>query len=145
MLKSQLTDPQILARKDMPVELTSYGAAWKADGAFGAVKIIPSKEGMKGIDLAAAVAEGDAKECKDKFLSGRTADLVDSDVVFRGFSTCEDSSGTRSSLYFIVPRPKGGFVLFSVVTTAKPDAPSPSTSDRKLSDFRKAALASVTD
>jgi hypothetical protein len=145
MLKSQLSNPQILARKDTPVELASYGAAWKADGAFGAVRVIPPQEGMKGIDLAAAVAEGDAKECKGKFLSGRTADLVDSDVVFRGFSTCEDSNGTRSSLYFIVPHSKGGFVLFSVVTTAKPDAPEAPTPERKLSDYRKAALTSVSE
>jgi hypothetical protein len=115
------------------------------DDALGAVKVIPPQEGMKGLDLAASIAESDAKECKGKFLSGRTADLVDSDVVFRGFATCEDSTGSRASLYFLVPRHKGGFVLFSVVSTAKPDAPAPSTPDRKLSDYRKAALTSVSD
>jgi hypothetical protein len=145
MLKSQLANPQLLSRKDMPVELTGWGAAWKSDDAVGAVKVIPPQDGVKGLDLAAAIAESDAKECKGKFLSGRTADLVDSDVVFRGFATCEESSGTRASLYFLVPRRKGGFVLFSVVSTAKPDALTPSTPEKKLSDYRKAALTSVTD
>jgi hypothetical protein len=123
MLKSQLQNPQLLNRQNTPTELVSWGAAWKADDAVGAVKIVPAQEGMKGIDLAAAVAATDAKECKGKFLSGRTSDLVDSDVVFRGFATCEDSEGTRSSLYFIVPRKKGGFVLFSVMSSGKPDTP----------------------
>ena len=145
MLKSQLPNPQLIAQKDMPIELAGWGAAWKADDALGAVKVIPPQEGVKGLDLAASIAESDAKECKGKFLSGRTADLVDSDVVFRGFATCEDSSGTRASLYFLVPRKKGGFVLFSVVSKARPDAPEPATPDRKLSDYRKAALTSVTD
>jgi hypothetical protein len=145
MLKSQLQNPQLLSRSNTPTELASWGAAWKADDAVGAVKIVPAQEGMKGIDLAAAVAATDAKECKGKFLSGRTSDLVDSDVVFRGFATCEDSEGTRSSLYFIVPRKKGGFVLFSVLSNGKPDTPSPATRDQKLTDYRKAALASVSD
>jgi hypothetical protein len=42
------------------------------------------------------------------------SELVDSDVVFRGMATCEDSDGSRVAEYFIVPRRKGGFVMFSV-------------------------------
>jgi len=41
---------------------------------------------------------------------------VDSDVVFRGFSSCGDSDGSRFSQYFIVSKTKGGFVMFSVVS-----------------------------
>jgi hypothetical protein len=97
------------------------------------------------LELAADVARSDATECKGKFLSGRASDLVDSDVVFRGFSTCEDSEGTRSSLYFIVPRKKGGFVLFSVVSSGKAGTSATATSDEKLPDYRKAALTSVSE
>jgi hypothetical protein len=43
-------------------------------------------------------------------------ELVDSDVVFRGFSSCGDSDGSRFLQYFIVSRTKGGFVMFSVVS-----------------------------
>ena len=45
--------------------------------------------------LAAAVAAGDAKECTGKFASGRVSELVDSSAVFRGFSTCDDTRGSR--------------------------------------------------
>ena len=145
MIKSQVPNPQLLARQNMPTELASWGAAWKSDDAIGAVKIIPPQEGMKGIDLAAAVAASDAKNCTGKFLSGRTSDLVDSDVVFRGFATCEDSEGIRSGLYFIVPRKKGGFVLFSVMSSGKPGVSATATSDQKLPDYRKAALTSVSE
>jgi hypothetical protein len=42
------------------------------------------------------------------------SELVDGDIVFRGMATCEDSDGSRVAEYFIVPRRKGGFVMFSV-------------------------------
>jgi hypothetical protein len=145
MLKSHAPNPQLFNGQSTPTELASWGAAWKSDDAVGAVKIIPAQAGLKGIELAADVARSDATECKGKFLSGRASDLVDSDVVFRGFSTCEDSEGIRSSLYFLVPRKKGGFVLFSVVSSGKPGTSATATSDEKLPDYRKAALTSVSD
>jgi hypothetical protein len=61
----------------------------------------------------------DAKACKGKFASGRMSELVDNDVVFRGFASCDDSDGSRVAQYFIVPRPKGGFVMFSVQSNMK--------------------------
>ena len=44
---------------------------------------------MKGIDVTAAIVAGDAKDCGGKFASGRMSELVDSEVVFRGFSSCQ--------------------------------------------------------
>jgi hypothetical protein len=41
------------------------------------------------------VKDIDSQDCKGKFASGRTSELVDSDVVFRGFSSCGDSDGSR--------------------------------------------------
>ena len=93
MLKSHVPNPQLFNGQSTPTELASWGAAWKSDDAIGAVKIIPAQAGLKGIELAADVARSDATECKGKFLSGRASDLVDSDVVFRGFSTCEELRG----------------------------------------------------
>ena len=81
---------------------------------MGAVKIIPADPNTKGIDVAAAVAGADARECKGKFASGRVSELIDSEVVFRGFSMCEDTEGSRSAQFFVVPRKQGGFVIFSV-------------------------------
>ena len=148
ILSSQLQSPKILARDQTPADLISFGAAWKSGDGHGAVKIVPEQANLKGLDVAAAVVAAGAKDCGGKFASGRNSELVDSDVVFRGFSSCEDSSGVRLSQYFIVPRKKGGFVIFSVLASAGTDSVAGSThesspallKDEKLALFRKAAL-----
>jgi hypothetical protein len=71
-------------------------------------------------------------------------ELVDSDVVFRGVATCEDSDGTCVAEYFIVPRRKGGFVMFSVQSNSKAAQESNVTKDENLAGFRKAALVAVS-
>jgi hypothetical protein len=93
ILKSSLQNPKKSNRSETPVDLASYGAAWKSDETGGTVRIIQQRGKTKGIDVAATVAAADAKECKGKFASGRVSELVDSDVVFRGFASCEDSDG----------------------------------------------------
>jgi hypothetical protein len=141
VLQTGLQNPRVLSRSETPAEFASFGAAWKSDDAVGVVKIIPAQGNMKGIDVAATVATADSKECQGKFTSGRVSELVDSDVVFRGFATCEDSAGARFAQYFIVPRRKGGFVMFSVISNMNTDASRAVTQDEKrLVGFRRAAL-----
>jgi hypothetical protein len=143
ILKSTLQNPKLLGRSELPAELAASGAAWRADEASGVVRIIPPKANVKGIDIAAAVAGADAKECKGKFASGRISELVDSDVVFRGFALCEDTEGARRAEYFIIPRTRGGFVMFSVVSNMRTEQSRNVVKDEKLVDFRKAALTAV--
>jgi hypothetical protein len=143
ILKTTLRNPRVLSRAETPIGVASTGAAWRSDEAVGFVRIVPAKEGIKGLDVASAVVAMDAKDCKGKFASGRTSELVDSDVVFRGFSSCEDSDGPRLSQYFIVSRKKGGFVLFSVVSNMKTEEAKAVSKDERLADFRKAALVVV--
>jgi hypothetical protein len=143
ILKTALRNPRVLSRAETPIAVASTGAAWSSDEAVGFVRIVPAKEGIKGLDVASAVVAMDAKDCKGKFASGRTSELVDSDVVFRGFSSCEDSGGPRLSQYFIVSRKKGGFVLFSVVSNMKTEEAKAVSKDERLADFRKAALVVV--
>lgn len=143
ILKTTLRNPRVLSRSETPMAVASTGAAWSSDEAVGFVRIVPAKEGIKGLDVASAVVAMDAKDCKGKFASGRTSELVDSDVVFRGFSSCEDSGGPRLSQYFIVSRKKGGFVLFSVVSNMKTEEAKAVSKDERLADFRKAALVVV--
>jgi hypothetical protein len=138
ILKTRLQNPSVLSRAETPAEFASFGAAWKSDEATGTVKIIPGGEGIKGIDVAAAVAVGDSKACKGKFASGRVSELVDDEIVFRGFASCDDSAGARTAQYFIVPRKRGGFVMFSVTANALSSANI--AREEKLSDFRRAAL-----
>jgi hypothetical protein len=143
ILKTQLQNPKVLSRAETPVEFASFGAAWRSDEAVGAVKIIPGQANVKGIDVAAAVAAADARDCQGKFASGRVSELVDSDVVFRGFATCEDSAGARVAQYFIVPRKKGGFIMFSVISNMKTESARTITEERQLPSFRKAALVAA--
>jgi hypothetical protein len=143
ILKTSLRNPQVLSRSETPAAIAASGAAWRSDEAAGFVRIIPPREGMKGIDVTAAVVAGDAKDCGGKFASGRMSELVDSDVVFRGFSSCEDSAGARISQYFLVSRKKGGFVLFSVVSNMKSEEARTVAKDERLADFRKAAWVVV--
>jgi hypothetical protein len=143
ILKTTLHNPRVLSRSETPIAVASTGAAWSSDEAIGFVRIVPPKEGFKGLDVASAVVAMDAHDCKGKFASGRTSELVDSDVVFRGFSSCDDSGGPRISQYFIVSRKKGGFVLFSVVSSMKTDDARAVAKEERLADFRKAALVVV--
>lgn len=143
ILKTTLRNPRVLTRAETPVAVASTGAAWSSDEAVGFVRIVPPSEGIKGLDVASAVVATDARDCKGKFASGRTSELVDSDVVFRGFSSCDDSDGARISQYFIVSRKKGGFVLFSVVSNMKSEEAKAVAKEERLADFRKAALVVV--
>lgn len=143
ILKTTLHNPRVLSRAETPVAVAATSAAWRSDEAAGFVTIVPPREGTKGLDVASAVVATDARDCKGKFASGRTSELVDSDVVFRGFSSCEDSEGPRISQYFIISRKKGGFVLFSVVSNMKTEDAKTVAKDERLADFRKAALVVV--
>jgi hypothetical protein len=140
ILSSSLKNAKVLSRAETPVSVASNGAAWKSDDAVGFVRIIPPVEGAKGLDVASTVVANDAKDCKGKFASARNSELVDSDVVFRGMSSCEDSERSSISQYFIVSRKRGGFVMFSVVVNLKAEeAKTPTRIDRNA-DFRNAAL-----
>jgi hypothetical protein len=144
LIKAQLHDARIMSRSETPAELASYGAEWKSGEAIGIVRIIPTEPGTKGLDVAATVIGNDAKACQGKFASGRMSELVDSDVVFRGFASCDDSDGARLSQYFIVPRPKGGFVMFSVQSDMKSPEARDVAKEDNLVNFRKAALVAVS-
>jgi hypothetical protein len=143
ILKAALNNARVLSRAETPSTLVSNGAAWQSDDAIGFVRIIPAQADIKGLDVASAVVANDAKGCKGKFASARNSELVDSDVVFRGMSSCEDSERESISQYFILPRKKGGFVLFSVVANLRVEEARNPLREEKNKDFRKAALVAV--
>lgn len=111
---AHLSNPRVLTRAETPASLESLGAAWKSDEASGFVMIVEPSAGLKGLEVAAAVANAESNNCKGKFASGRVSELVDSEVIFRGFSSCEDTNGVVTRQFFVVPRGQGGFVVFSV-------------------------------
>lgn len=145
ILKASLVRPSILSRSETPASVASTGAAWKSDNATGFVRIILPQPNVSGLDVAAAIVGNDAKDCKGKFASARNSELVDSEVVFRGMSACEDSTRSAIAEYFIFPRKKGGFILFSVVTPTNTMSQQPQGQQRDdlNSGFRKAAYVSL--
>ena len=48
MLKSQVPNPQLLARQNMPTELAAWGAAWKSDDSLGGCEDHPPTRGHEG-------------------------------------------------------------------------------------------------
>jgi hypothetical protein len=143
IIRSTLNGARLLNRSETPVELASTGAAWRSDEAAGFVRIIPTDANIKGIDVTASIIAADAKDCKGKFASGRKSELIDSEVVFHGFASCEDSNGARFAQYFVVPRTKGGFVMFSVVSDMKSERARSVTQSDRSGSFQKAALVAV--
>ncbi|WP_315778106.1 MULTISPECIES: hypothetical protein [unclassified Bradyrhizobium] len=147
ILKAALSHPAILGGGERPVWLTSGGVAWKADNATGFVRIVPPQRNVDGLEVAATIIGNDARDCKGKFISARNSELVDSAVVFRGMSSCEDSEKSDIAEYFIFPRKAGGFVLFSVVTPTKPvgggGGQQLQTREEANANFRKAAYTSI--
>jgi hypothetical protein len=143
---TSLSHPALVSRSETPVALASSGAAWKADNATGFVRIIPPQPNVAGLDVAATIVGNDAKNCKGKFASARNSELIDSDVVFRGMSSCEDSEKSAIAEYFILPRKAGGFILFSVVTPTRTigQQMQGQQRDELNAGFRKAAYTAVT-
>jgi hypothetical protein len=145
ILKASLDHPALLSRAETPVSVVSTGAAWKSDNATGFVRIVPPQSNVSGLDVAAAIVGNDAKECKGKFASARNSELIDSEVVFRGMSSCEDSERSVIAEYFIFPRKAGGFIMFSVLTPIKAigqQIQGPQR-DEINAGFRKAAYVSL--
>jgi hypothetical protein len=146
ILKASLSHPAILGGGERPVWLTSGGVAWKSDNATGFVRILPPQRNLDGLEVAATIVGNDARDCKGKFISARNSELVDSAVVFRGMSSCEDSQKSDVSEYFIFPRKGGGFVLFSVNTPTRPvggGGQQLQTREEANANFRSAAYTSI--
>jgi hypothetical protein len=143
LLAARLSSARVLTRSEIPTELASFGAAWKADKALGGVKIFLPRPGLTGLEIASDLIGVDAQTCKGKFASARSSELVDSDVVFRASSSCAESDNERWAEYFIAPRSNGGFVAFMVlaVTAAERQA---NEGSEKVDLFKKAALTAVT-
>jgi hypothetical protein len=124
LLAARLSSARVLTRSETPVELSSFGAAWKADDALGGVKIFLPRPGLTGLEIASDLIGADSQTCRGKFASARSSELVDREVVFRASSACVDSEDERAAQYFIAPPSKGGFVAFMVlaVTAAERQA-----------------------
>ena len=141
LLSARLANAHVISRAEAPATLASLGTTWKADNAAGAVKIYPAKAGQTGLQFASDLIYGDAQACQGKFASARSSELIDSDVVLRAVTSCEDSQGERALQYFITPWHKSSFAVFAVM--GAPRAGSEAASEAQESAFTKAALGAA--
>lgn len=140
LLASQLPEPRVLNRSEIAPTLAANGTAWRAAGATGTVRVVrPTAGNQSAVDVAAIIVGNDAKLCKGSFASGRTSEMIDSEVMVRGFSTCDDSGGQRYAEYYVVPRKVGGFAVFSVQAGADGGRPA-AIVEEKRATFQKAAM-----
>jgi hypothetical protein len=142
LLAAQLPNARVLTKSETPIELSSFGAAWKASGALGGVKTFLPRPGLTGLMIASELIGTDSQSCKGKFASARSSELVDSDVVFRAATSCVDSENERSAEYFISPGPHGGFVAFLVLAVTETERLETARPE-KVDLFKKAALSAV--
>jgi hypothetical protein len=61
LLAARLSIARVLTRPEMPTELSSFGAARKADDALGGVKIFLSRPGLTGLGIASDLIGADAQ------------------------------------------------------------------------------------
>jgi hypothetical protein len=142
LLAAQLPGAHLLQGSEIPDQLASYGAVWKAGDAVGTVKIYAPQTQLTGLQLASQIIAEDAQGCKGKFLSGRYSELVDNDVVVRAVTSCSESEKEMEAQYFITPRPNGGFVAFSISAATAAERQD-LTNTQRLDGLKKAALIAV--
>jgi len=142
VLMGQFRNPRFLHQTELTTKERRMGAVWTAEDAAGAVRIVIPEPGIGGTDIAAALASSESASCKGKFASGRTRELRDDRIVFRGFATCKEASEHTVIQFYVVPRPDGGFVTFTVASNDF-TSPDPDTVDASIARYREAALTVV--
>jgi len=142
VLRGQFRNPRFLHQTELTSRERGMGAVWTAEGAAGAVRIVVPEHGTDGSDIAAALASSESASCKGKFASGRTSELRDDKIVFRGFATCREASEHTVIQFYVVPRPDGGFVTFTVASNDF-TSPDPDIVDASIARYREAALTVV--
>ena len=60
LLAARLSSARVFTRSEMPTELSSFGAAWKADDAFGGVKIFLPRPDLTGLAIASDLIGADS-------------------------------------------------------------------------------------
>lgn len=142
ILQGNFHNPRFLKDAEIAPGDISFDAVWEADGAGGAVKLFPPQEGVTGTDIAAALVSGESASCKGKFASGRASELLDDAVVYRGFASCDDSSGARIAQFYVLPRSDQSFATF-IVVSREFLSQDPESVDASIARYQDAAIRVV--
>lgn len=113
----QATGFSLLSAEDVPGQFADHDAVWKGYGFIGSVRIISADEQFEVADIRAGVISSDARTCSDKFASGvMQGDTTTQPGSAHLFTACEGGDAPWSVYYTVVPRPKGGHYLVSVLS-----------------------------
>ena len=82
---------------------------------------------------------GDAKDCKGKFASGRTSELLIAKSCSEALPRAGQWRSTDCTVFYRTPE-KGRFILFSVLPNMGSSEGAIAAKEERLADFKKAAL-----
>lgn len=137
----QLIDAKIVRKKDLPVNMSYFDAGFQFGKEYGGLKLLPALKSDDGLTVASDLISLDGRNCKGKFASGRTSELIDNKILHIGFSSCEDSDGRRSVQHFIVPRgQEQGLVIYSLPIGAKLEGSNQPLSQDNMDGIKRAAI-----
>lgn len=142
ILQGDFRNARFLKEAEIAPADISFDAVWEADGAGGAVKLFPPQEGVTGTDIATALASGESASCKGRFASGRASELLDDTIVYRGFASCDDSSGARVAQFYVLPRSDKSFATF-IVVSREFLSQDPESVDASIARYQEAAIRVV--
>lgn len=121
LAQGDMTSFRILSAKDIAEldneYITQSHVAWKADGIFGTLRILPGGKKVSLSEMNSALISDDARNCKGKFASGSTPDDK-SPSVLRLFTACEEGGKMYEYRYTVVPAGDGTYYLFSTAGVA---------------------------
>jgi len=113
----QATGYALLSAEEVPDVFADHDAVWSGSGFVGSVRIVSADEGFEVADIRAGVISSDARNCSDKFASG----VMQGDTNVQPgsahlFTACDGGDSPWSVYYTVVPRPRGGHYLVSVLS-----------------------------
>ena len=114
LAKARLSDAH-LVNADKPPALEQFTAVWRSEDAAGAVKIVPGGPNVSAIGIASNLIAVDPQICDGDFTAARFRTDFGHRAVFSAVLTCGKGNEQRVTEYFVVPRDRGGFVVFAVI------------------------------
>jgi hypothetical protein len=88
---------------------------WGSDGVAGTVNIISASPAQNPEEVTPLLVAADARSCKGAFFSGVLP--AEGDKTGRVYTSCQMGLKTTASYHLAIPRTKGGFYVFSTVSS----------------------------
>jgi hypothetical protein len=131
---AEIKDAQLLPPKENTAD-PNVGAAWKAGPLTVTISVLPS-EFTKINDVAMSSINDELRICPNQLFAATAAEIIDQSPVRRLLTVCHSPEAAASKYRLVVPRPKGGYYVVTVLVqgvefVASPDRPA-TNMDRKI-------------